>query len=233
MSELYRSSSCMILFCTLALKHCVTLLLARILRVDEPAIFYSYLMKRARDRHAHGHTHTRTHAPTRIRARCSRTQFIISSTVTGETFRGKERGALNNECEEPCYTADKPLKWHNLLPPLPEPHQCADTKTEIKGRQGRGATDEKQGGWKHFKQLHFSLNTWQLVAQDVWLGFVGKIWKSAENWGFPQALNNGIVNVPGVWPQPVVFPDKLYRIILALSESKGFLYKENSSRLLL
>lgn len=55
------------------------------------------------------HTDTGTHP-------CA--QFIIASTVTGETFRGEERGALNNECEEPCYTADKPLKWHNLLPPL-------------------------------------------------------------------------------------------------------------------
>lgn len=30
--------------------------------------------------------------------------------MTGETFREEERGALNNECEKPCYMADKPLK---------------------------------------------------------------------------------------------------------------------------
>lgn len=29
--------------------------------------------------------------------------FIIIGTVTVETFRGNERGALNNECEEPRY----------------------------------------------------------------------------------------------------------------------------------
>lgn len=56
--------------------------------------------------HTHAHKdalfHTDTSTP--------RTHFIIIGTVTGETFRGKERGALNNECEEPCYTADKPLK---------------------------------------------------------------------------------------------------------------------------
>lgn len=46
------------------------------------------------------HTRTQTH--------CA--HFIIIRTVTGETFRGEERGALNNECAEPCYMAEEPLK---------------------------------------------------------------------------------------------------------------------------
>lgn len=32
-------------------------------------------------------------------------ELIIDHKVTGETFRGEEREALNNECLEPCYMA--------------------------------------------------------------------------------------------------------------------------------
>lgn len=51
---------------------------------------------------------TLTHTLIQLQAHC--TQFIIRTTVTGKTFRGKERGALNNECEEPHNKADEPLK---------------------------------------------------------------------------------------------------------------------------
>lgn len=53
-------------------------------------------------------TPARAHTHTKIQTRY--TQYIITRTVTGETFRGEERGALNNECEEPCYIAVEPLK---------------------------------------------------------------------------------------------------------------------------
>ena len=62
-------------------------------------------MKRAR-----APIQTDTPPLTHMQIQAPRTQFIIIGTVTGETFRGEERGALNNECAEPCYTADKPLK---------------------------------------------------------------------------------------------------------------------------
>lgn len=97
------------------------------------------------------HTRTQTH--------CA--HFIIIHTVTGETFRGEERGALNNERTEPCYMAEEPLKWHNLLPPLSQDHPCADTKTEIKvvvvvvGRGGGWGAADKKGRWKHLANYNF------------------------------------------------------------------------------
>ena len=36
-------------------------------------------------------------------------RVTVVGTVTGEALRGEERGPLNNECAEPCYT-DEPLK---------------------------------------------------------------------------------------------------------------------------
>lgn len=92
------------------------------------------------------HTRTQTH--------CA--HFFIIRTVTGETFRWEKRGALYNECAEPCYMAEEPLKWHNLLPPLSQDHQCADTKTEIKVcvRDG-GSAKKKKGRWKHLANYNF------------------------------------------------------------------------------
>lgn len=69
---------------------------------------------------------------------------FVTATVTGRTFGGKERGALNNECKEPRYTADKPLKRHDLMPRLSWHHQWADGKTMIKRTNGGSAGKKRK-----------------------------------------------------------------------------------------
>lgn len=83
---------------------------------------------------------------------------MIVGTGTGEIFKGKERGALNNECEEPCYMADKPLKWHNLL-------------LSVSRHKDRDEGSKKTR--KCFNQWHFFFLN--LNFSSVW-NYTGTIW---------------------------------------------------------
>lgn len=105
----------------------------------------------------HTHTHTRAYGYTLV---------IISSTVTGETFRGKERGALNNECPDPCYRADEPLKSHNLLPRLWWHRWWGGWKDGAEGELREWVQGGTKDGWKQL-QLQYSI-TGLLRAAHIW-----------------------------------------------------------------